>query len=632
MIRVLKYLLSVFAFLFLAFPWILAESPEKLAADLKKSKGERAEIFEDALCSSLKKSVSDDRIKKMKSPVLKQMAMEMLRKTYRPEVRSRKYEAYYPYEDLARELKTSTWSRFENPTGIYFTRGENIVAFAGKAAKDYEIDLKLYCWDKEGCGSEKKWRLEPGVNVFQAPHNGLLYVNYYTKDYDKAPPLELNVATGTANGVYRVGDGKEAWVKLINNVKGDCFDIVGKNVQLLFCAKTMQKTCPTAGNSLIRIYDEIIRQQVEDFLGLTQFKRRRNNHMHGRTMWSGYMHADGIGAAFNDSTMEGVGDPHKAVKQSWGIAHEFGHVNQTRPNLKWVSTTEVTNNIFSAWANWRFNRDDMRLERESCRDYHGQIVGGRYSDFLQSAIVNGEVWLCQSGPDKHSDYEDGSGDPFVKLIPLWQLTLYTKVAELGPKDFWPQMFELARLADVPKTKEGKDDNGKIQLEFMLNACKVMNQNLMPFFEKVGMLKPIDKELEDYSKGHLTITEKDCELLKKAGKKYPEMPTTVLYYLCAYNADIFKNRAAMKVAKNRGVEYDPSKRELSFSSDKWKNVVAFEAFAGDRLVSASNFGLGSKDGSKTIVRYPEGSTRVDAIAWDGSRAVAYDKKIKAPKKK
>ncbi len=609
------------------------ESAESVLAELKKAKAERAEVFEDGFCASLKKNVSADRIKKMKSPTLKKMAIRMFRKKYRPEVRFREYKAYYPVGDLARELKTSSWSRFENPTGIYFEKGEAIVVFAGKAVKNETVELKIFCWDKEGYGNgEKTWRLEPGINVFEAPINGLLYVNYYTPDYQKVSPVRLNIATGTANGVFHRGDGNDAWKKLIAETKGDCIDIVGNYVQLLFCAKTMQTTCPEDGEKLIELYDEIIRQQREDFMGLTQFGRNRPNHMHGRTMWRGYMHADGIGAAFNDETMSGIANVDNIPKQSWGIAHEFGHVNQTRPNLKWVSTTEVTNNIFSTWANWRLNPENMRLERENCRDKYGNVVGGRYSDFLNSAIVKGEVWLCQEGPDKHSGYEDGSGDPFVKLIPLWQLTLYTKVAGMGPEDFWPKMFEFARRADIPRTSDGKEDNGRMQLEFMVNACKVMNQNLMPFFEKVGMLKPIDRELEDYSRGHMKITEADCEKLKKIGKKYPDMPTPVAYYLCAYNAETFKNRVPAKIQKNRGgVEFDAGKAELSFPTEKWKNVVAYETYAGDKLVCVSMFGLGSKDGSKTIVRYPEGSTRVEAVSWDGKRAVAFDKKIKSKKK-
>lgn len=628
-----KKLVFVLICLFAAVPAIFAgDAPEKVLAELKKSKSEINSVFTSPYCFELKKNVSAGTIKKMKSPTLRKMATQMFKKTYRPEVRHREYPAYYPFESLAKELRTSTWSRFENPTGIYFEKGENIVVFAGKAAKDQNIELKLYCWNRDGYGeNEKRWRLQPGINVFKAPINGLLYVNYYTPDYLKAPPIQLNIATGTANGVFKRGDGNDAWQKLISKAKGDCIDIVGEYVQLLFCAKTMQTTCPTDGEKLIELYDEIIRQQREDFMGLTQFGRNKPNHMHGRTMWKGYMHADGIGAAFNDETMSGIADPTKIPKQSWGIAHEFGHVNQTRPLLKWTSTTEVTNNIFSSWANWKLNPENMRLEREGCKDRYGQIIGGRYSDFLNSAIVKGEVWLCQEGPDKHTDYEDGSGDPFVKLVPLWQLTLYTKVAGMGPEDFWPKMFEAARKAEIPKTKNGRDDNGKIQLEFMTNACRIMNQNLMPYFEKVGMLKPIDKDLNDYSWGHLTITREDCEKLKKIGKKYPEMPTPVLYYLCAYNAETFKNRVPAKISKNRGVEYNASKAELSFPTDKWKNVVAYETYADKKLVCISMFGLGSNDASKTIVRYPKGSTRVEAVMWDGKRVVAFDKKIKDKKK-
>ena len=41
------------------------------------------------------------------------------------------------------------------------------------------------------------------------------------------------------------------------------------------------------------------------------------------------------------------------------------------------------------------------------------------------------------------------------------------------------------------------------------------------------------------------------------------------------------------------------------------------------------GLDSKDNSSTLVVYPEGATRVEAVGWDGKRVLAYGKP--APKK-
>lgn len=600
------------------------DDPEKVLAQLKKSRAEMKAVFSSPLCASLKKGTSEKTLKRMKNPVLRNMAERMLAKEYQDSVhrRTRKYKPYYPVDKLAQELKTSAYSRFENPTGVYFEEGELAVLFIGKTAKGQDISLKIHCWDKDGYGKNKTYPLEPGINVFKIEQNGLAYLNYYTEDLE-APAISVNIATGTANGVFSgTQSSNEDWEEMISSAKGDCIDIVGKYVQLLFCAETMQKTCPTDGLQLIRDYDEIIRLQQDDIMGLTQFKRRKPNHMHGRTMWTGYMHADGIGAAFNDSTMNSIANPDNIRKQSWGISHEFGHVNQTRPNLKWVCTSEVTNNIYSCWANWKLNPGDMRLEHEHCRDWVGGIIGGRFNSYLNSALVHKERWLCQRGQDKMENYQDG-GDHFVKVTPLWQLQLYMNAAERGPKDFYPQMFEIARKADVPKTPEGKDDNGAMQLDFMKNACMVSKQNLMPFFEAIGMLKPIDQEMDDYSRGWLKITESDCAKLKKFGEKFPPAATPVIYYISANNVDVFRKGLPVKGHRGKGVEENGD--TLKFSHEQWQNVVAFETYAGDELTQISMSGLGCKDNSFTIVRYPEGSTRVEAVSWDGKRTLAYGKK-------
>lgn len=614
----------VVSFLFATVAVGDSDDAEKTRRALMKSQAEMKATFTSPLCAELKKGVNAGTVKRMKNPVLKKMAEEMLAKTYDTDARRRKYHPYFPVNKLAAELKTSAYSQFENPTGIYFEAGETAVVFVGSTAKKQTLSLKIHCWNKDGYGAEKVYPLHAGVNVFNVEITGLAYVNYYTEDLS-APSVSINIATGAANGVFfRKTGTEESWAKLLDNVKGDCFDIVGENVQLVFCAKTMKEICPKAGPELIELYDELIRLQQEDIMGLTKFGRKRPNHMHGRTMWTGFMHADGIGAAFNDNTMREVGNPAGIRKTAWGISHEFGHVNQTRPNLKWVCTSEVTNNIFSCWANWKFNPSDMRIEHEVCADRMGRVLGGRFNSYLNSALVFGENWLCQRGPDKPENYEDG-GDHFVKVAPLWQLQLYMNVAGRGPEDFYPQMFELARKADIPKTPDGKDDNGAMQLEFMRNACTVSNQNLMPFFEAIGMLKPIDRELDDYTRGHLKITEADCKKMKKFGEKFPAAASPVIYYISANNVEIFKKGAPVKGSRGKGVKISDDKHTLTFPHDKWKNVVAFETYAGDKLTQISMSGLGSKTNEFTLVRYPEGSTRVEAVGWDGTRILAYGKK-------
>ncbi len=617
---------GVFAFFVFAGTPIFAsgEVPTK-PSDFPKSE---LAFFEDRACLKLKKDVSPARISNMKNPVLKRMATEMLAGKYETKInrRIRKFRPYYPVDALAAELKTSAYSRFENPTGVYFSAGETVVVFVGQIPKKFTgtLSLKIHCFDKEGYGKSKNYPLEEGVNVFKAENAGTAYFNYYTENLS-LPPIVVNVATGTPNGVFSAKSYTNAdWEKMIAGTKGDCIDILGTRVHLVFCAKTMQQTCPKNGRELIGVYDEIIRIEQEEVMGLTQFGRRKPNHMHGRTMWGGFMHADGIGAAFNDNTMNQVGNHENAKKSAWGIAHEFGHVNQTRPNFKWVCLAEVTNNVYSCFVNFRLNPSYMRLEHEVCpnRDNEGRFVGGRFNSYLNSALVYGENWLCQKGPDKMSGYEDG-GDHFVKVAPLWQLQLYFGEAGFGPADFYPQILERARKAEIPKTKEGKNDNGAMQCEFMKNACEITKQNLMPFFEAIGMLKPINRELDDYVRDVLTITENGCKKTKAFGEKFKAPESPVIFYISANNYEIFKYKLDVKGTKGAGVEKN-NDGTLKVSHKKWKNVVAFETYENEKLIKVSMSGHGFSDNSATKVLFPGNATRVEAVSWNGKRTLVFGK--------
>lgn len=311
------------------------------------------------------------------------------------------------------------------------------------------------------------------------------------------------------NGVFVGGVSKNSdWKKMLENSPTEVVDIVGSRVHLVYPVEELKKFCPDKGEELIALYDKIIGME-QQIMGLYKYKMLPKNRMFGRVIWNGFMHADGTGAAFHNGTMGEVGNPDKIPGSAWGIAHEFGHVNQVRPAMKWVSTGEVTNNIYSAYVNYMLNPSSMRLEHERINGGDGNMIGGRFNAYLNNGILKGENWLIQAGPDKRSggDNRPMVHDHFVKLAPLWQLELYFKVAGKGNPDFYPDIFYKAIKMDT----KGKKD-GELQLAFMKNACDVSKQDLTDFFQKTGMLKPIDQELDDYTCARMTITESDCKNL------------------------------------------------------------------------------------------------------------------------
>lgn len=572
---------------------------------------EAKQLFADPLFSRLRPGLTADQAQKTADPFLRDLATRMLKGDYELDGRCRAYEPYEPVESLARRLKTSAYNQFENPTGIFFQAGETAVLFM-EDPRGEKVELRVHDFGRGG--ADNRYPLREGVNIVRMRGRGLGYVSYYTENYRKAPRIRIHIATGRVNGVFDSAVNKNAdWKRLLANAACDILDIRGRYVQLAFPVRELRRACPEHGLELINLYDTIIHSEQE-LMGLVKYNLQPKNRMFGRVIWNGYMHADGMGAAFHRDTMAEVADPAKIPAAAWGIAHEFGHVNQVRPGMRWVSTTEVTNNIYSSWVNYLLNPKDMRLEHERIDggDGNGDAIGGRFNAYLNSAVVRGEHWLCQRGPDKMRGYEDG-GDHFVKLCPLWQLHLYFAVAGRGKPDFYADVFQIARNTD-----DRTLGNGRLQLNFMKNACDVAKQDLTGFFIASGMLKPIDKELDDYSRGRLTITQADCDALIAYAKRYPKPASSVIHYISANSVEAYRKRLAVAGREGAGVSGEGNARTVSHAV--WKNVTVFETYKGNELVRVTMAGTDSPDNSSTKVPYPEGSTRIEAVSWDGNRTL------------
>lgn len=588
---------------------VLAQPPGGLSE--KDFTGAEASLFRDGFFTELRPGATAARVGTMTNPVLREVATALMAKNFDVPARRRSYEAYEPVEILAKRLKTSAYSKFENPTGIYFDSGDQAVLNVSGLGKN-SAKLRVANFGREG--GDQSYPLKDGLNVIPLKNSGLAYVSYYASDFEKAPKLEISVLTGKVNGVFNAPTStNEDWKRLLAGAFSETIDIVGKQVQLIYPVAELRKSCPERGLELVALYDGIIRDQHE-IMGLVKYKRVPKNHILGRVIWKGFMHADGIGAAFINTAMANIADPDKIPSNGWGIAHEFGHVDQTRPGMMWVSTTEVTNNIYSAVSNYRLNPAGMRLEHEKIDggDGNGNVIGGRFNAYLNSALVAKEQWLCQRGPDKMKGYENG-GDHFVKLAPLWQLQLFFAIAGHGPANFYADIYEKVRNTD-----ESRLSNGELQLNFMRNTCDALKLDLTSFFTLVGMLKPIDKDMDDYTRAQLTITQAQCDDLVRYAARYKKPDSPVIFYISANSVDAYKNRAAVQGSADQGVSGEDGKRTIDHAV--WKNVAAFETYRGAELVKIAMTGTGSKDNSSTLVQYPAGSTRIEAVSWDGKRSL------------
>lgn len=534
-----------------------------------------------------------------------------LEKNYRLRV----IKAYRPNRDLNSKLKISNYSSYENPTGIIFNAGEKFsIRMEGSPRTQVEFVLR----DFGPQGRHTSFPLKKGINNFTAGHFGHGYINYRDSEPDSAPAIKVQIKGGTINGVFTQHDCEKVWRYLLKNAKSDLLDIIGERCQWVLDLKALRASCPTQGPELVKLYDEEIKLE-QQLMGWDWEGIHPGNHIMGRVMWQGYMHADGLGGAYHCDTTPGLVNVEGVRKSgAWGTAHEFGHVNQTRPGLKWVGTTEVTVNIFSALVNYTFNPNEVRLEHERCSSLEGiGVRGGRFDCYVNSALVNRELWQFHRGPD-NGNLPPGvrCGDHFVTLCPMWQMYLYNTVAR-GDKLFYPRIFK-----DVRDTDESRMKQGELRMKYLERCCNSAELDFSDYFLATGMLAPMSRLVDDYGKAWLTITEDMCiDLLKKTAK-YPKPESPVVFYINANNVEIYKEKLDIVPSPRFQAELrNPQRPSFVVPADQWENAVAFEVYdKEDKLIRICLRGLNQMDNKSTEVFLPPTAEYVMAVQWDGKRFI------------
>ncbi|MCQ2365119.1 MAG: M60 family metallopeptidase [Akkermansia sp.] len=529
--------------------------------------------------------------------------------------RHRIFRAYRPLSYIGERLHVGGYSRYENPTGIFFKAGETATF---TVSGNIGGTLELIVHDFGECGQDSVHPLSAGENTITIPADGLTYVNYRADDPASAPAITVDIKGGAINGVFSRVDDNATWNKMLKEAKAATIDAVGERCQLAYNVTSLQEGCPESGAEVLANYDKIIEIE-QKLLGWDQYGIHPGNHVLGRCIWQGFMHADGQGAAFIYTEVPNIANPDVMLKQSWGIAHEFGHVNQTRRGMLWTGVTEVTNNIFSALVNYRLYPQTLRLEHETGTTPDGhRMRGSRFDSYVNSAIVNRELWQFQAGPDDGSTPVTGEkcGDPFVICCPMWQLQLYVAEAR-GNQMFYPAIYE-----DVRNTDETEMTHGELRTLFFRRACDAAKLNLTEFFTETGMLAPMNRRVNDYSSTIVTVTPEMCADALAYATKYPKPDSSVIYYITGNNVGIYRDRLPLKPTPGFVPEF---KGDIcTIPAGVWQNAVAFEVYSGDKLIRISLLGSNHEDNVTTDVICPEGTTEIKAVQWDGKRATIWHK--------
>lgn len=479
--------------------------------------------FADKVCSELKHGITLTEINSISDVFFRELALDIYRNTYHKEFRVQEYKQYQYPEVMANQNKTSTYSLLDNPTGIALKSGEVFTVIAdlkGQSASLTSIDLGI----GYSTGAEN-YILKDGVNKFTAPKNGLLYVKYHTNDKTGTKAnIKLHIIGGGVNGYFDSQKHTENdWRRLLDQAVYKDFDVLGKYAHITFSTEKFRANTPS-GKELIDQYDQLVYLEQE-FMGLVKYNRMYQNRLYFHVDYPTTMHmyATSYRTAYEEKTMDMLTTLSSFKASPWGPAHEVGHINQTRPAMRWFGMTEVTNNIHSLYVQTSFGNTSTLIK------------DSRYSQAL-SRFVNKNIAHHEINDSENAGVYNGV---FHKLIPFWQLKLYL-VDALGKKDFYKDLYELYRTTNYTPSGTSTVD-GFYQLKFVENVCKVANLDLTDFFQSWGFLTAVDTKGIMDKDTPFKVTQADVDATKKriAEKNYKKPSHDNIYEITDNNVANYK---------------------------------------------------------------------------------------------
>jgi hypothetical protein len=535
---------------------------------------------------------------------------------------------YPTVSSISSTLKVGSYDQFENPTGIVFEQGTKAALFARNIPFATNVYLVVKDFETALGGTVSYYLLNNGLNVFNISNNGLGYVSYYNGDSTLAN-VEINIVSGKINGFFNAEiSSTNEWPNLLSGTAYPLLDVVGKYVHLVYLKAALSDGSPFNPINLISKYDTIIMHE-RMMMGLYKYNISPKNHQLAYSNHGGGYYAGGVGVNLDvDWGSQSITNPTQLGY--WGIAHEFGHINQIRPNLKWIGTTEVTNNIYTVWVDFNMNNGNnaySRLEEEQIIPATGMasIEGGRMNGSIFKTYVNG------------APLQDTIGyDVFKVLVPFWQLELYYQLAGAARNapilSFnYPQSYSGIDYAHwygiVAETARNTNaaglTNGELLLNFVKNTCDAVQEDLTSYFLNTGFLKPLDVAIDDYGVGQLTITQAqiDATITYIQSKNYQAPVSPVINYISAHSINMFKQQLPLSGVTGIGVAL--SNNYLTVLHNNWHNAVAYETYdANNQLIFVSISGTGDLSNQSTQVYYPSNALEVYAVGFDGQRILVY----------
>lgn len=518
------------------------------------------DVFTDQTYSELNEGITQLHLDQIADPLTKKIAEDILYGRYDVAARCIIYDAYQDPIALSEGLRITTYSRHDNPTGIWVEAEDSLIVFIDRP-KGIVPTLEVVNWDEGASGITpekiKTYSLVGGKNVFKIEMRGMVYVMYNTDNYLNAIPMKINILGGRVAGFFDIREHTdEDWPAILEKAEiAGYLDIMGRKSHWMFPLEQIKEHIQSPEEFVAR-FDKLMDIEHE-FMGLYKYNRPIKNRLlfcHLKHDDEGYANASTYRTAYSINSAQVWLSKEGFMNNPWGVAHEAGHMHQTRPGLRWVGTSETTNNLHSNLVRMHFGFPS-RIEADKLYEY---VLEHQVVPRLPHALLDTEK------------------NGFCKLPVFWQVHIYGKEVLGGTYvDFYKDLHERIRI-EIPQ-----ETNGMHQLNFVRMCCELLERDMTDYFEDMGFLIPIDESIGDYDDAQMTITQEEIDALKEEIKVHNYPSCGAITYLKDSNTDLFKNPTNV-IAGTVSV----NGQTVRFID--WSGAVGYEVYVGDVRVSANHF--------------------------------------------
>ena len=481
-------------------------------------------VFTDITCSEIKPDVTQEQIEALPEFFI-QTASALKDDSYNKWEKEFRIREYYPYssaDEWADKLMTRKYGDLDNPTGIYVNEGDEVVVLVGNTHGQSISIQNIGEETSKGYAQTSVngdiYPLKEGVNKLTAKQTGMLFVMYNTNIQNPdAQPIKIHIPLGGGKvcGFFSLKEHQtnEKYKELIDKADYKYFCVIGNAIILYFHHKQLKAAVPYDILSSIALWDNMIQCQQE-LMGIEDvYPKQMNNHIFAISPEGGYMWASEGRIGF---VYTALGDILRksylmASRNSWGPAHEIGHVHQGAIN--WASTTESSNNLFSNYTIYKFGQNCSRGTELAVPEYAANV---KKATLVFRRCVENKAW-CDFGTDYQGE------DPEMHARMNWQLWNYYHRCGYNPQ-FFPTLFKLMR-----ENRVSTQDPGENQMMYARMACRAANENLTDFFERWGFFVPISMKVNQYGTYNYIVTDAMIKETKEFMKQFPA-PKHAFYYL------------------------------------------------------------------------------------------------------